>query len=163
MPSVSDAPPAVGALDGLRPVAGVSAVLIVVGGLVAAINSAAPFAHGSWLAAYLVLVGGVAQLALAAGPLLLPAPRHSARLRRLQLAAWNVGVAGVAVGVLTGLAAVVVAGSVVVLAALSCFAVGAGPSRPFARGRVAGYRLVVALLAISVLVGCLLAGAPPSA
>lgn len=37
----------------------VARTMIVAGGVVAAINSAAPFAHGSWLAAYLVLVGGV--------------------------------------------------------------------------------------------------------
>ena len=40
----------------------VASALIVAGGLVAAVDGAAPFAHGSWLAAYLVLVGGVAQL-----------------------------------------------------------------------------------------------------
>jgi hypothetical protein len=40
----------------------VASALIVAGGLVAAVNGAAAFAHGSWLAAYLVLVGGVAQL-----------------------------------------------------------------------------------------------------
>ena len=72
--------------------------MIVVGGLVAAINSAAPFAHGSWLAAYLVLVGGVAQLLLGVGCLGLPAPRLSARLRRTQLGLWNVGNAAVASG-----------------------------------------------------------------
>lgn len=62
--------------------------MIVAGGLVAAINSAAPFAHGSWLAAYLVLVGGVAQLLLGVGCLVLPEPRLSARLRR---ASWGCG------------------------------------------------------------------------
>lgn len=43
------------------------AILIVAGGVVAAVDSAAPFTHGSWLAAYLVLVGGAAQISLAAG------------------------------------------------------------------------------------------------
>lgn len=75
---------------------GAAGAMIVVGGLVAAINSAAPFAHGSWLAAYLVLVGGVAQLLLGVGSLGLPAPRLSARLRRAQLGLWNGGNAAVA-------------------------------------------------------------------
>jgi hypothetical protein len=44
-----------------------SGVLIVAGGAVAAVNSAAPFGHGSWLAAYLVLVGGVSQVVLGPG------------------------------------------------------------------------------------------------
>jgi hypothetical protein len=52
-----------------------SGVLIVAGGAVAAVNSAAPFGHGSWLAAYLVLVGGVSQVVLGAGRLALRAPR----------------------------------------------------------------------------------------
>jgi hypothetical protein len=46
-----------------------ASVLIVAGGAVAAVNSAAPFGHGSWLAAYLVLVGGVSQVVLGAGRL----------------------------------------------------------------------------------------------
>lgn len=139
----------------------VSGVLIVAGGLVAAVNSAAPFDHGSWIAAYLVLVGGVAQLVLSAGGLALPAPVCSRWLRRAQLALWNVGIAIVAVGVFTDVPAVVVAGSVVVLGALAAFAYGAGPRRPQAAGRVTLYRLVVMVLAISVVIGSVLAGATP--
>jgi hypothetical protein len=139
--------------------AGTAVLLIVAGGLVAAVNSAAPFAHGSWLAAYLVLVGGVAQLALGAGRLVLPAPMRSTRLTRAQLVLWNVGGAAVAVGVLSDVAAIVVAGSAVVLAALAAFAWGGGQSRPGARGRVLLYRSVILVLAISVAVGSALAGA----
>jgi hypothetical protein len=140
---------------------GVAGVLIVAGGLVAAINSAAPFDHGSWLAAYLVLVGGLAQLVLGAGCLALPAPVCATGLRRAQLALWNVGIAIVAVGVFIDVPAVVVAGSVVVVGALAAFAYGAGPTRPQAAGRVTLYRLVVIVLAISVVIGSFLAGAAP--
>ncbi|HVW16964.1 MAG TPA: hypothetical protein VHB30_01835, partial [Solirubrobacteraceae bacterium] len=114
-----------------------AAAMIVAGGLVAAVDSAVPFGHGSWLAAYLVLVGGVAQLVLGAGRLALPAPRRSAALGRAQLVLWNAGIAAVAVGVFVGRAAPVLAGSAIVLAALGCFALGGGPGRPGARGRVA--------------------------
>lgn len=138
--------------------AGLAGSLIVAGGLVAAVNSATPFAHGSWLAAYLVLVGGVAQLALAGGPLLFPEPASSQALARAQLGLWNAGTAIVAVGVLTDANAVVTLGSVVVLAALACFARGAGPARGPGAGRVIAYRLVIALLAVSVVVGIALAG-----
>jgi hypothetical protein len=44
-----------------------AAAMVVAGGSVAAVNGASSFAHGSWLAAYLVLVGGVAQLLLGIG------------------------------------------------------------------------------------------------
>jgi hypothetical protein len=150
--------PRLTAPDGVAPVAALAALLVVAGGLVAAVNSAAPFAHGSWLAAYLVLVGGVSQLALAAGPpLVLPAPRHSATLRRAQLVAWNAGAGIVAVGVLADSVAVVVVGSVGVLVALACFALAAGPSRPGHRAGVLAYRAVIALLGVSVVIGCVLA------
>jgi hypothetical protein len=140
---------------------GVAGVLIVAGGLVAAVNSATPFEHGSWLAAYLVLVGGVAQLALGAAPLVLPAPMHSSWLRRAQLMLWNAGIAIVAVGVFTDALAVVLAGSVLVLAALAAFAYRGGPARPHAAARVMLYRLVILVLAVSVAIGGVLAGASP--
>jgi hypothetical protein len=145
------------------PCAGGAGGLIIAGGLVAAVNSATPFAHGSWLAAYLVLVGGVAQLALGAAPLVLPAPVRSTWLRRAQLALWNAGIAIVAVGVFVDALAVVVAGSVVVLAALAAFAYGGGPSRPPAAVRVVLYRLVILALAVSVAIGGVLAGTSPGA
>lgn len=139
----------------------VAGVMIVAGGLVAAINSAAPFAHGSWLAAYLVLVGGVAQLLLGIGCLALPAPRLSARLRQAQIGLWNAGNATVAGGVLIGAVALVIVGSVVLLAALGGFAVGAGPGPANGRGRVILYRIALLGLAGSVVVGSMLAGTPP--
>lgn len=135
--------------------------MLVAGGLVAAIDSAAPFGHGSWLAAYLVLVGGVSQLLLGLGCLFLPASAPSPALRRAQIALWNAGNLAVAGGVLSSTAALVTAGSVALLAALGCFAFGAGLGRRGARGRVVLYHGVVVALAASVLVGSALAGAAP--
>lgn len=139
----------------------VAGAMIVAGGLAAAINSAAPFAHGSWLAAYLVLVGGVAQLLLGVGCLALPAPRLSARLRRAQLGLWNSGNAAVAAGVLIGAFGLVIAGSVVLLAALAGFALGAGSAAANGRGRLILYRFAILALASSVVVGSLLADGSP--
>jgi hypothetical protein len=130
----------------------VAGALVVAGGLVSAVNSAAPFEHGSWLAAYLVLVAGVAQLVLGVGRLLLPAPR---RLALSQLVLWNAGVALVPVGVFADSLAIVLVGSAGVLAALAVFAHGAGRGRG---ARVVAYRAVVALLAVSVAIGGVLAG-----
>lgn len=135
----------------------VAGAMIVAGGLVATVNGAAPFAHGSWLAAYLVLVGGVAQLALGFGCLLLPQARCPTTLRRMQLGLWNVGTLTVAAGVLADLFGVVLMGSIVVAAALACFAGGSGPPRDPGRRRVIVYRLLIGLLAVSVLVGGVLA------
>ncbi|MEZ5077552.1 MAG: hypothetical protein R2725_08930 [Solirubrobacterales bacterium] len=140
----------------------VAAAMVTAGGLLAAINSAAPFAHGSWLAAYLVLVGGVAQLVLGLGPLALPAPRLSRRLRLAQLTLWNLGNAVVVVGVLVDLSGVVAAGGLVLLVALCCFAVSGGPACPGARARVSLYRAAALALAASALIGSVLARTPPA-
>lgn len=64
-------------------------VSIVAGGLVAAVNSAAPFAQGSWLAAYLVLVVGVSPLALELGCLLLPVAAPGVAARRARVLLWS--------------------------------------------------------------------------
>jgi len=128
--------------------------LIVAGGLVAAVNSATPFAHGSWLAAYLVLVGGASQVALGVGPLALPVAPPSQRLVRYQLVLWNAGALTVAAGVLAGRLLVVAAGSAALLGALACFVSGA---RPIGAGRprlVLAYRVLVGALGASVFVGC---------
>jgi hypothetical protein len=137
----------------------VAGAMIVAGGLVAAINSAVPFAHGSWLAAYLVLVCGVAQLLLGVGCLGLPAPRLSARLRGLQLGLWNLGNVAVAGGVLGDSLGLVAAGSVMVLGALAGFAVGGGRIYPGSRSRVLLYRTLLLGLAGSVVIGGVLARA----
>jgi hypothetical protein len=139
----------------------VSGALIVAGGLVGAVNSAAPFAHGSWVAAYLVLVGGVAQLLLGVGCLGLPVPRLSARLRGAQLGLWNVGNAIVVGGVLLDAVGAVVVGSVMLEGALGAFAVGGGPIRRDGRGRVILYRIVILGLAGSVVIGAAMAHASP--
>jgi len=132
---------------------GAAGVLIIAGGLISAVNSAAPFAHGSWLAAYLVLVGGVAQALLGIGRAGVPATRASARRRRRELVLWNSATLVVALGVLVDAPAIVALGSVALLAALASFATAPGGSR---RRRLA-YRGLILALAASTLVGCALA------
>lgn len=141
------------------PFAALAGALIVAGGLVAAVNSAAPFAHGSWLAAYLVLVGGVSQVVLGLGRLALPMPAPSARLALVQFILWNVGSLAVPAGVLTGVTGLVLLGSVILLVALACFAVGARAWPRGARARVIAYHAVILALAVSVIVGSALADA----
>jgi hypothetical protein len=143
-----------------------SGVLIVAGGAVAAVNSAAPFGHGSWLAAYLVLVGGVSQVVLGAGRLALRAPRPTPALLRAQLVLWNLGSLAVPAGVLADAPTLVTVGSVALLCALALFAAGAAGAsgvRREARVRAVVYLTIVVGLAASVVVGSALAGAVPGA
>lgn len=126
-------------------------------------NSAAPFGHGSWLAAYLVLVGGVSQVVLGAGRLALRAPRATPALLRAQLVLWNLGSLAVPAGVLADASPLVTVGSVALLWALALFAAGASGVRREVRGRALVYLTIVVGLAASVVVGSALAGAVPGA
>jgi hypothetical protein len=134
---------------------------IVAGGLVAAIDSAAPMAHGSWLAAYLVLVCGVSQLILSFGQIALRGVRPPRHTRRTQIALWNLGNLAVARGVLAGSAAPVTAGSLMLLVALAHFSARAGLGGRGTRARAVAYQAVVVGLAVSVIIGSALAGAAP--
>jgi hypothetical protein len=137
-------------------------VLILAGGVVAAVNSAAPFAHGSWLAAYLVLVGGSAQILLAGGHAALSAGVGAPGRSRGRLVLWNFGSLAVPVGVLADSGAWVTAGSVALLCALALFARGVSQPRGHGRRAIA-YLVLVVALASSVIVGSALAGAVPGA
>ncbi|MQA73742.1 MAG: hypothetical protein GEU88_05255 [Solirubrobacterales bacterium] len=135
--------------------------LITAGGIVAAVNSAVPFERGSWLAAYLVLVGGVSQVILGAGGLALHACEPRERLIARQLALWNLGSLAVPLGVLTDAAAVVSAGSAALLAALALFAAGARTTKGRETAPLVGYYAAILALGASVVVGSALADAPP--
>src|SRR3954467_3009367 len=145
-------PLAVGALGGAA---------IVGGGLVAAVNSAAPFPHGSWLCAYLVLVAGVSQILLGIGAYVLPVHQAPATTERLQVALWNLGNIAVAAGVLGNAPVAVGAGSGALLVALGSFALCVGRGRQGVRRWVVAYHGTVATLAVSVGIGCALAGTIP--
>jgi hypothetical protein len=140
-----------------------ASVLVVAGGAVAAVNSAASFGHGSWLAAYLVLVGGVSQGVLGAGRLALQAPPLACARAPAQLALWNVGSLAVPAGVLSDGPMLVTAGSLALLCALALFAAEARGRRREVRGRAAVYLAIVAGLAVSVVIGSVLADAAPGA
>lgn len=137
--------------------------LIVGGGVVAAVNSAAPFAHGSWLAAYLVLVGGTAQILLAAGRAALVSCETEPAGLRLQLILWNLGSLAVPAGVLADTAGWVTAGSVALLSALALFAQAGLHAWRAQRRRAIAYLMLVVGLASSVVVGSALANAAPGA
>lgn len=125
-----------GALDRTRPAAArlhldrptiaslaLGGALIVAGGVFAAVNSASPFGHGSWLAAYLVLVGGISQVVLGLGALALRGPcAFGSRVATARLALWNLGSLAVPAGVLAARAGPVSAGSAALLCSLTLFA-----------------------------------------
>lgn len=128
---------------------------IIAGGLVAAISATAPSEGGAWTAAYLVLVGGVAQIALALGQAVFAARSPAPRVAHAQFAAWNLGNAGVIVGTLAGLVVLVaLGGALLVLALLLALVITRG-----ARGGwlLLGFRALIVIVLVSVPVGIVLA------
>ncbi|MDN5798366.1 MAG: hypothetical protein L0H79_21825, partial [Intrasporangium sp.] len=142
----------------------VGALCIIAGGLVAAVTSPMSLSHGSWAAAYLVLVAGVAQIALAAGQgMLAGQARAGRRLLLVEFAGWNLGNAAVIAGTLWSATWLVNLGGAMLVVALGALLVATrgGPGRTeVARGRqvaLLAVRALVALLLISIPVGLWLA------
>lgn len=137
---------------------------------IAVARSRQPFDHGWWLASYLALVGGLSQLVLGAGRLMLApdSASESAGGRRFaaELVLWNVGTVLVPVGVLADTTEVVAGGGVLLLIALALFAADSRTPGLAERHRahqslVYAYRGAVVFLAGSVVVGTGLAEALP--
>lgn len=157
--------------SGPRPVAParfltvVGGACIVLGGLVAAATDPLNLSKGSWLAAYLVLVGGVAQWAMGVTQASPAARRVTATWEWAQAAAWNLGNVGVVVGSLTDTPGLVDAAAAPLLLALGVALRAAWPEpKPASRRRPAGaesirwgYRIMLIILMVSVPVGMLLA------
>ncbi|MDZ7786918.1 MAG: hypothetical protein U5K73_01890 [Halofilum sp. (in: g-proteobacteria)] len=127
---------------------------VITGGLIAAAVAHAPTSAMVWLVAYLVLVVGVAQLALAIGQALLTSPAVGTAQIRFESLLFNLGSAGVMAGTVGGSFPLVVAGALLFFGALGAFLFAVHGIR---RGYAAhAYRALIAFLAISALVGLLL-------
>lgn len=143
------------------PFAVLGTVCIVAGGLVAAATAPAPSEHGSWAAAYLVLVGGIAQTALGAGQALL-APRAPARRAvAAELIGWNAGNGAVLAGTLTGLTRLADIGGVLLVAALVLVIRETRGASQRPAWPLHLYRALVALLVVSIPVGLAIADLRP--
>ncbi|MBN9609205.1 MAG: hypothetical protein BGO26_03935 [Actinobacteria bacterium 69-20] len=143
------------------------AVCIIGGGVLAAATAYASTEKTAWATAYLVLVGGVAQVFLGAAVSWLT-PKAPARNAWLAWAGWNIGNAGVLTGQLTALIALTDVGTALLVASLvlvlaSGHGVGSGLRAAAAtthrlRPRMLlAFRIVVVLLAVSMVVGVILA------
>ncbi|AZI57613.1 hypothetical protein EH165_05040 [Nakamurella antarctica] len=140
--------------------AGIGWCCIILGGLVAAVTSPLALEHGSWLAAYLVLVAGLAQYVMGAVRRLY---RHEAGTQRggwAQAGAWNLGNVGVITGVLVSAPLLVDLGSVLLVIALA-IALRADWGRPDSPRQVTvvdwTYRTLLLVLAVSIPIGIVLA------
>lgn len=131
------------------------AAQVVAGGLVAAVASPLDLAKGSWLAAYLVLVGGVAQCVIGRAQEAFAPASVPGRTWQTQFAAWNLGNLLVVVGSLTSTPYVVDAGGLLLLITLA-LAVWTTRSAP-PGALLWAFRLVLLVLAVTMPIGLLLA------
>jgi hypothetical protein len=150
------------------PSAVIGGVCIVAGGLVAAATAPAPSEKASWVAAYLVLVGGVAQVGLALGQAIFGRQASTPMVRAQRTswtAGWTAGNALVVAGTLSGLTALTDIGGLFLLATLLLLVPSLRtPNAPPAGGNrwlLRGYRGLVLLLLISIPAGLLLARLRP--
>lgn len=126
-------------------------VALIAGGVLAAALAHAPTRLAMWLVAYLVLVVGVAQAALAAGQVWLAPVPPSRGLMLGQWLSFNVANGLVAGGTLLAQRAWVTGGTLLMVAALALFLRGV---RDAASGwPVRVYRALVCLLGCSALIG----------
>ncbi|MDQ0768900.1 ABC-type multidrug transport system permease subunit [Pseudarthrobacter defluvii] len=135
----------------------VALLCVVAGGLVAAVTGPLHLGHGSWAAAYLVLVGGVAQGALGISQYFLAPHRLTGWKVVAELVAWNGASAAVMGGTLAGNPWVVDAGGVLLVAALALMFQGVRGPGSMPGWALWGYRILVAAVAVSIPVGLFLA------
>jgi hypothetical protein len=110
---------------------------------------------------YLVLVCGVAQLAVGTGQALLAPGTPSPRVVAAEFAGWNAGNAAVLAGTPLGFTPLAGAGGALLAAALALLIAGVrGAGRPPA-WPLHLYRLLIALVLVGIPAGLLLAGTRP--
>lgn len=140
-----------------RPFLVIGFVWITVGGMVAAVTRPTGFVLGSWTAAYLVLVGGVAQVALGAGQAWLAERPPNARRVRAEVGCWNIAVVATVAGTLGAVPLLTSLSGVPLVVALGSFLVTTKASGPAPRGVRACYRALVAIVLVSIPIGLVLA------
>lgn len=143
---------------------------VVLGGLVAAVSAPLTLDRGSWVAAYLVLVCGVAQYTIGTRQSRPRSRQPSAAGSWTQLLCWNLGNVAVVSGTLTDTIRVVDAGAVLLLITVGIAVISwrhdasAGGEPRGRSGRQAtaaliewGYRGLVLCLGVSIPIGVALA------
>ncbi|WP_111718670.1 hypothetical protein [Homoserinimonas sp. OAct 916] len=131
-------------------------LFVVVGGLISAATASAPSQRTMWLVAYLVLIGGAAQIGLGYGQSKLADESPSRRRVVGELLAFNLGNAAVITGTFIVQPFLVDAGGAAIVLSLILFWMGARGSQRRGWLRFT-YVILVAVLVVSIPVGLALA------
>lgn len=136
-----------------RPFVVIGSGCTIAGGLVAAVTRPTGFVLGSWTAAFLVLVGGVAQIALGAGQAWLADRPPAARRVRTEVVSWNIGVAATIAGTLAATPSITSAAGIALVVALSLFITTTKASNRVHRSARVIYRVVAGIVLVSIPIG----------
>ncbi len=134
---------------------------VVLGGLVAAASGPLGWVRGSWAAAYLVLVGGVAQYGMGQARVWHHQRSQSYGWGWAQVGAWNLGNAAVVGGTLAGATLIVGLGSALLFFALAIAWQAARGGPGSVGGRMTAlwsraYQGLLLVLAVSIPIGMVL-------
>lgn len=132
---------------------------IVAGGLIAAVSRPTGLEQGSWLAAYLVLVGGVAQIGLGGGQAWMAASPPGPSVLRSEVAAWNLALVATIVGSLASMPVLSTLGSASTIVALVLFLLGVRRGSTLRWWPLVVYRCVIVVVLLSTPIGLALAWA----
>jgi hypothetical protein len=132
-------------------------VSIVAGGLVASVAGPTNWEHGSWVAAFLVLVAGVAQVGVGAAQAQLVPVAPTVGFAAVECVLWNVGCMTIVAGTLLSSPVAVSFGGTLLVAALgmSAFALRGSGIQP--RQFLLPYRVLLLVLLTSTPIGIALA------
>ncbi|TWP36351.1 hypothetical protein [Leekyejoonella antrihumi] len=133
------------------PFALIGVACVIAGGLVAAVVAHSPTQHEVWAVAYLVLVPGVAQVALGTCQALLADRVPTDRMLTAQLLTWNVGNAAVIAGTVGDAGWGTALGGALLVVALALFLTNSRGARSTWLLQI--YRLLVAVILVSVPIG----------
>lgn len=128
-------------------------ISIILGGLVSAVSRPLAWDLGSWAAAYLVLVGGVAQIGLGGGQAWIADDAPDPVTAYGQVALWNLSVMATLAASLLGVPALTTVSGVATVAALAWFLIATRRVRPGPRWSAWVFRTVVGVVLVSTPVG----------
>lgn len=130
---------------------------VIAGGIAAAVTGPAQWGHGSWVAAFLVLVAGAGQIGVGAGQAHVAPLTPSVTFTAVQCVMWNAGCAMVIAGTLLSRPTIVLVGSAPLMAVLVMSTVALRGSRAQRSAFLLLYRLLLVVLLASIPIGVALA------
>jgi len=135
----------------------IAGISIIAAGFISAITAFSPSYTASWAVAYLVLVVGVAQLALGFGQAWLAEELPSKALLIAEVILFNLANLATLLGTLLAWMALVYIGAVLMIISLALFIWGTRIAKPGKIWVVYGFRAIVFILIVSAGIGLLIA------